>query len=192
MNRVAWLLALPALGGCDLLDGGTDRTLIVLHHQVECSGVAVQLCLLVREPGQTGVERMYSTPRGFAYEWGFTYEIRIEEHEVSNPPLDGSSIRRELEQVVSMAPVAAGTEFETFLTASEGRVSEVSSGRFRFYDTKDFTCGGSGDCAALAAAVAAGERIRYRFAHPADLSEPLAVVAWEVCAARLVGSEICR
>lgn len=191
LHRSATAVLLAAIPACGLLDGGTERTLVVLDHQQECVGVAIQLCLLVHDAGATTVERMYSTPRGFDYAWGFTYEIRIEEHEVSNPPADGSSIRRELEQVLSMEQVAPGTEFTIFLTAAEGRVQETAPGLFRFYDTRDFACGPDTDCAALSAAVAAGARIQFRFAHPADPGAPLGVLTWGVCDPRLIGSVMC-
>jgi len=133
---------------------------------------------------------MYGTPEGFAYEWGYVYEILLEEEDVSNPPDDASSIRRILREVVSQERVGEGTRFEIILTATEDRVSAVSQDRYRFYDEAEFTCV-SESCGGLAALIESGGRARYLFEFGADVTDPLRLVEWEICDISLAGSQTC-
>src|SRR5256885_346857 len=55
MTRFHGLLTAALLGalvGCDAsgLGGPRERTLLVQDHAVECTGVSLQLCLLVKDP----------------------------------------------------------------------------------------------------------------------------------------------
>lgn len=178
--------------GCGLIDPGPERrTLIVLDHMVECTGNGPQLCMLVHEPGSTEPSRIYFGIEGFAYEWGYLYEIDVEDHRVRNPPADGSSIRTVLRRVISKERVPEGTEFEIFLTGGPYSLAEGEPDRYRAYDSVDLICGGAVDCAGLSTAVAAGSRIGFRLRHQAAPDLPLEVVAWEVCDRQLMGSSSC-
>lgn len=180
------------IAGCDLVDIGPDRrTLIVLDHMVECTGVGPQLCMLVREPGSSELSRLYRGVEGFVYEWGYVHEIDVEEHRVRNPPADGSSIRTVLRRVVAKERVSAGTEFEIFLTGGSYSLREVAPGTYRAYDSVDLACSGDEGCAGLSTAVAAGSRIQFRLRHPESTELPLEVVAWEVCDRQLLGANTC-
>ena len=86
---------------------GTDsvfRTLQVAPSRIECTGVAPDVCLQVRESPDAPWTLLHGAIEGFAYEPGFLYEIRIREEAVANPPADASSIRRILVSVVSKTP----------------------------------------------------------------------------------------
>lgn len=192
-RRISLVVTLVAtLAGCGLLDPEpARRTLIVQHHGAECMGMAPQLCLLMREPGGTEFLRSYGGIEGFAYEWGYTYEIEIEEHRVPNPPADGSSIRRVLRAIESQERVAAGTEFQIFLTAGSWGLSEIAAGRYRAYDAVELVCAGDIDCGGLSTQVAAGARIDFRLRHPATPDLPLEVVEWRACEATMIGSNTC-
>lgn len=176
--------------GCGLLGGDDLRTLQVNHYEVECSGVALSLCLLVREGDNAEYTYLYETPRGFVYEWGYLYEIVVEERERSSVPVDGPTIQRTLRRVISKQRVPAGTMFGVILTASESRVRRVSGDRYRVYDAVDFECLDT-ECEALAAAIASGSRILYSFEHPVEPSDPLRLVDWAPCDPQLAGSQTC-
>ena len=184
---------LATLIGCDAIGpgGSMERTLIVQDHAVECTGVSLQLCLLVKDPSAQQFSYHYSAIEGFHYEWGFVYEIDVEERPVANPPADASSIQTILRKVVSKERVPSGTEFDLVLTAGSGRVVEVAPNRFRFYAAAEFVCSGGTTCADLRAQIAAGARIRYRFEHPITPSDPLTVVRWELCQAGPAAPQTC-
>lgn len=190
---VAAAALLGALVACDLSgpDPPTRRTLLVQHHAEECLGPWGQLCLLVKDPAAPAFGRHYGAIEGLDYEWGFVYEIDVEEHRIANPPADGPSTRTVLRRLVSKERVPPGTEFDIFLTARLGGVVEVALDRYRFYGAAEFVCPADAGCAELRSQVAAGERIRYRFQHPAAPGAPLVVVRWEVCDSALIGSRTC-
>ena len=77
------------------------KTLQVASTRVECTGVAIQSCLQVREPSAAPWTLLYDRIVGFDYEPGYLYEIRVKEEAVANPPADGSSVRRTLVSIVS-------------------------------------------------------------------------------------------
>jgi hypothetical protein len=196
MPRLHLPLAALLLGAaaCNPLEprGPTERTLVVQHHREECVGEGYHLCLLIREPRQAEFLRHYGGIEGFEHQWGYVYEIEVEDHRVANPPADGSSIRTVLRRIVARERVPQGTEFETFLTAGHGRVVEVAPDRYRVYfSAAEFVCPPGTGCAELRTHVAAGARIRYRFRQPAAAADPLTVVEWQACRGGAPGSRIC-
>ena len=160
------------------------------HYRLECSGVAVSLCLLVRESKTADFTFMYETPRGFEYEWGYPYKIEVEERELSEVPMDASSISRTLRRVISKERVAAGTAFDVILTTAGSRVSQLAPDAYRFYDAANFACTDT-DCEGLAAAIADGAHIQYSFEHPAEPGDPLRLIDWTPCDGQLAGSQDC-
>ncbi len=98
------------------------KTLQVAPARVECTGVAPQMCLQVRESSDGPWTRLYDEIAGFDYEPGYLYEIRVREDAVANPPADASSVRRTLVAILSMtatAPSLAGPTWR--LVSLEGR-----------------------------------------------------------------------
>lgn len=180
---LAAALVVVAASGCDLvgLGGPTRTTLTVQHHAVECVGVWIQPCLLVQQAGQSGFGFLYHGIEGFEYEWGFVYELEIEEHHVPNPPADGSSIRRVLRTERSRSPVPQGTEFDVVLTGGLAPVELVGPGRYRYVWWPDYVCAPGVACQDLALELDAGKRVHFRFAHATAPTEPLTVLSWDVC-----------
>lgn len=199
MRRIDPALLLPALlaalvSSCHVLEPEVParRTLLVHDHPVECSGVALQLCLQVRAPEQTELGWFHDGIEGFEYEWGYRYEIEVEEQPVHDPPADGPSARTILLRERAKTPVAQGTEFEMVATAGERRIEEVAPDRYRLHDAAEFVCADGGRCAELRTRIAAGARIRYTFRHAATPGEPLTIVRWEACERPPGGAPGCR
>jgi hypothetical protein len=93
-----------ALGGLGCGSGLTDPetlTLFVAPQLVECHGVGLQTCMLVREGPDADWTYFYGGIRGFDFEPGFFYELRVLRHRIKNPPVDGSSFRYVLLRLVS-------------------------------------------------------------------------------------------
>jgi hypothetical protein len=68
------------------------------------------------------------------------------------------------------------------LTGGAGRVLEGAAGRYRFLGWPDFACSPGVSCPELVSQRLAGERIHFRFAHPAMPSDALSVLFWDECA----------
>ena len=110
------VLALSALLACTACGDGSGtgpddglKTLYVDAVLADCVGVAPQQCLRVREDPDAAWTLLYDPIVGFNYEEGYTYELRIREEHVPNPPADASSIRRVLVEVVGRTPASAAS-----------------------------------------------------------------------------------
>jgi heat shock protein HslJ len=85
----------------------TEQTLFVGPEQVDCTGVAPQKCLLVKE--EPGAENtfFYNSIVGFNWEAGYEYELRVNVVSIPNPLADASSLRYELVEVIDRSAVEA-------------------------------------------------------------------------------------
>jgi len=90
----------------------TEATFYIGPELADCQGLIPQKCMQVREYPYLPWLNFYGQIEGFAYERGYTYELRVRKELVANPPADGSSIRYILEETVSKELV-----FEEFTLA---------------------------------------------------------------------------
>jgi heat shock protein HslJ len=87
------------------------RTLFVGPELVECTGVAPQMCMQVRNSPDEEYTFFYQQIDGFTFEPGYEYELLVEVTEVANPPADGSSLSYRLVEIVNQTAVeTAGLE----------------------------------------------------------------------------------
>jgi hypothetical protein len=87
---------------------GQDRiVLYVGPDQVPCSGVAEQLCMLVRKDPAHGWECFYDSIRGFDYEPGQNYTLLARRDRVSPVTADASSLRWTLVRILDKERAAA-------------------------------------------------------------------------------------
>ena len=87
-------------------------TLFVGPERVDCVGVAPQKCFQVRYAPEHDYQFFYSDVRGFDYEPGFDYKLRVLKTPVPNPPADASSINWTLVEVVSKTPATSSSSRE--------------------------------------------------------------------------------
>lgn len=86
-------------------------TLFVGSELVECTGVAPQMCMLVREDPSADYTFFYGQIEGFTFEPGYEYELLVQVETIENPPADGSSLKYTLVEEVSRTAVSeAGVE----------------------------------------------------------------------------------
>lgn len=88
------ILALSAKGCEDV------QNLYVADHQVDCTGVGPQKCLLIKQKLVDQWSNFYGNIEGFDYEPGYNYLLRVKVSEVKNPPADGSSLKYTLVEIV--------------------------------------------------------------------------------------------
>lgn len=105
------------------------KTLFVDSQLATCTGVGPMQCMRVRSDASQDWTLFYDTIEGFNYEAGYTYELRVSETPVENPPADGSSIKTTLIEVVKKEPVAtaslANTEWVYQSLKAEGALKTV-------------------------------------------------------------------
>lgn len=80
-------------------------TLFVGPELVECTGVAPQMCMLVRNSPEEEYTFFYNSIEGFTFEPGYEYELLVEVTQVANPPADGSSLSYRLVEIVNQTAV---------------------------------------------------------------------------------------
>lgn len=85
--------------------GSKSIELYVDSKRVDCVGVAPQKCLRTRTDPNGEWQFFYDTIKGFDYKEGFTYKLKVNTFNVENPPADASSIRYELDEVISKTAV---------------------------------------------------------------------------------------
>jgi heat shock protein HslJ len=87
------------------VDQPVEKTIFVGPHQVECMGVAPQLCYQVKEDIDAEWSLFYDQIDGFEWQGGYFYELRVAVFEVEDSPADASSLRYALIEVVSLEQV---------------------------------------------------------------------------------------
>ena len=78
-----------------------EKTIFIGPEQVECVGVAPQMCYQIKENPEDAWLFFYDQIEGFSWEEGSIYELRVAIHQVDNPPADGSSLRYELIEIIN-------------------------------------------------------------------------------------------
>lgn len=77
------------------------ETLTVASRMVDCVGVGVRRCLVVKEGRSSDWELFYDWIDGFEYEPGYEYVISVYRREIDVPPADGSNLKYVLDRVIS-------------------------------------------------------------------------------------------
>ncbi|MCC8018180.1 MAG: DUF4377 domain-containing protein [Rikenellaceae bacterium] len=77
------------------------ETMTVASTMVDCIGVGVQRCLVVKPEGTYDWELFYDRIDGFEYEPGYEYVLSVYKRHVELPPADGPSVRYVLDRVLS-------------------------------------------------------------------------------------------
>ena len=75
-------------------------TLYVDSKLVECVGVTLQQCMLVREDPNSDWENFYDTIDGFEFQSGYEYKLKVQVTEIKNPPADASSLKYSLVEIL--------------------------------------------------------------------------------------------
>ena len=91
------------------MPAGDTMTLYVGPELVECTGVAPQQCMQVKESADGEYRFFYDAIEGFTFEPGYEYELLVSVDQVDNPPADGSSLKYTLIEVVNKTPVAGAS-----------------------------------------------------------------------------------
>lgn len=72
---------------------------------MDCTGVAPQKCMMVKESVTSDWTYFYDKIHGFDFDAGYEYELQVKITDVDNPPADASSLRYDLIEVVSKKSV---------------------------------------------------------------------------------------
>lgn len=76
------------------------KSMLVSSRKADCVGVAPTQCLQVRESADKPWNNFFGAIKGFDYQEGYLYEIKVKVTKIENPPADGSSLGYELVEIV--------------------------------------------------------------------------------------------
>ena len=94
-------LILFVLLSCTSTSALPVKTLFVADYLVECTGVAKQQCMLIKENTDDEWTYFYDQIEGFDFVEGYSYELLVEVHQIDNPPADASSQKLVLKELIS-------------------------------------------------------------------------------------------
>ncbi|MDQ5822645.1 MAG: DUF4377 domain-containing protein [Chloroflexota bacterium] len=146
-----------------------EKTVYVGPQRVDCEGMGPQKCYQVKERLEDPWLLFYDEIEGFNYEEGYTYEIRVEETQVADPPADGASFKWRLLEVVSKTPAGSsqGTPLPQEMLFREWLLTTYQIARAIPRDVTNFgstlkfeadgRAGGSGGCNSFGGPYQAGE-----------------------------------
>jgi hypothetical protein len=168
---LASLLSLSLAGlvvtGCS----AETATFRIDHHKASCQGLAPRMCLLTDDgPLAEGIS-------GFEYRWGYETVVEVEVETIDDPPLDGSSIRYDLREVLEERRVGVDETFRVSIfdrqLITAGAVTDHAVAGER-----DLDCATSGLCAELETALGRDAPcVDLALHHPATDGAPLVLDA---------------
>lgn len=87
--------------------GEMVKTLYVGPQLVDCTGVAAQKCLQVKDSPDGEYRLFYDQIEGFEFEEGKEYVLKVSEQPIENPPADSSNVQYRLVDIISSLPSSA-------------------------------------------------------------------------------------
>lgn len=85
--------------------GANQKILFVAPGLVDCTGVARQKCMQVREEGQIPWTLLSSPIEGFTQDPDYRYRLIVQVDKVENPPAQASSLKYKLVRLLEKLPV---------------------------------------------------------------------------------------
>lgn len=146
-----------------------EKRVYVGPQRVDCEGMGPQKCYQVKERLEDPWLLFYDEIEGFNYEEGYTYEIRVEETQVADPPADGASFKWRLLAVVRKTPAgnSQGTPLPQEMLSREWLLTTYQIARAAPRDVTNFgstlkfeadsRAGGSGGCNSFGGQYQAGD-----------------------------------
>jgi len=101
MKSILLLLTVISLLILGCRTSRNTKTMIVASKQGNCQGVVEQACYLVKNKENQSWEFFYDEIKGFSYEEGYEYKIKVEIKKVKNPPQDASNMQYKLLKIIS-------------------------------------------------------------------------------------------
>jgi hypothetical protein len=168
MNRTARELLLISVAlmasGC----GDKQQTLRLSHYMTPCWGVGPQLCYVEE---RTGYLR-YDGVIGWAFHWGFRYELQVTTTHVSHPLADApSSVDTLIKETAERVP--AGTRFSIPI-ADNVFLERVDGTTYSLLGRRRIDCAARSLCETLSSALEQTRPcVQLELSHPADEGAPL-------------------
>lgn len=128
-------------------DTQTTKILYIGDHLIDCTGVGLQKCMLVKENLEDDFTYFYDNIDGFDYQEGFNYTLKVSVETIRNPPADGSSLKYNLIKILEKEEVTQQKQIAKKWTVinMKGIINLVEN-PFLIFDEKENKISGSASC----------------------------------------------
>lgn len=192
-----FLVLITFLVGCGSSSSGSDRsaqventqTLFVDHHKSECNGVATYLCLRVRNSPDDEWRYFYSSIKGFEYQPGYNYELKVAVEAIENPPADSSGRVYSFAEVLSKTKESSETVFDISVSESE-RFVKLSENIYQLYNDQTVQCSAP-LCSILDDLLIQKMAMLIELKHAEQADQPMMLSQIKCSAAEVAFSEAC-
>lgn len=123
-----------------------EKILFVSDVKMDCTGVAPQKCLQIKEKESENWTYFYTDIEGFDYEEGYTYKIKVEVSEVENAPADASSLKYTLLEVIEKTKAPRSLTKGSWMVTKVMNVDTFDRNPFFSVTTSDNSIKGSTGC----------------------------------------------
>jgi hypothetical protein len=148
------------------------REIYIDHYKSECFGFALSLCMRSKSNFDDDWELFYESIKGFEYEWGYTYKLKINVEKIENPLADASSLKYTLIEVVNKKQETSTTIFDIAVSRAPNLVINVTPEIYKVYGEKTFSCA-TEECQSIDSLVSQNMAILFEFTHSSTPSAPL-------------------
>ncbi|WP_374567144.1 DUF4377 domain-containing protein [Ideonella sp.] len=162
-RAAAMLLAAVTVASCGGGEESREETWEVHSSEQECYSYMPTLCLQTRSSASSAWEFQYAGIRGFSYEMGYRYQVKVRITEVSPPPIDGSSEKTELIDVLAKTAVPRAETFDISVTEPSS-ITKVNDTTYQLFNRRTLTCTAE-NCMVIEAARTGGLGLLLRFDH---------------------------
>lgn len=158
---------------CSVPEGESSGAVTVMrinHFKQTGFGVGPTLVMLVQQGDAIGTENwnyFYDEIKGFDYEPGFIYELKVRKKKIKNPPADASSVEYILVKVISQDAVDPAEEFDIRLKW-DGTSFLGSDGNNAFSLLNEYNINCQNLCGELASSVQGPNDVTGTFVHDTD------------------------
>lgn len=135
-------------------DGPKKVLWLIASKKVDCSGVAKQECLQIKEDGKKEWSLFYDQIEGFDYTEGFYYKIKVEVTQVEHPPADGSSLKYKLLKILEKSKIPLNLDDGSWLVTRIKDTDSFSRNPFLKIDLSKNEINGNTSCNRFSAEIA--------------------------------------
>ncbi|WP_224363275.1 DUF4377 domain-containing protein [Hyalangium versicolor] len=167
-KRIGFLVAGVVLGLAGCGESGVEYG--ISPAKLACQGVGPGFCP-IGVNRETGERTIFHEIEGLEFSWGVIQRVRISEHEVKNPPADGSSIRYVVEEVLETqhAPFDAVVD----LGMNREYLTGTRASGYALIDSTPLKCGTSAVCDKLEQKMGSTEEFTLSLEYPTAAGDPL-------------------
>ena len=170
-RATAMLLAAVTVASCGGGEESREETWEVQSSEQECYSFMPTLCLQTRTSANSAWQYQYGGIGGFSYEMGYRYQVKVRITKIDPPPIDGSSEKTELVDVLAKTAVPRTETFDISVTEPSS-ITKIDDTTYRLFNRRTLTCTAE-NCLVIEAARTGGLGLLLEFDHQNSPTGPM-------------------